>query len=41
MVYLVKENVLPVSTLCRKIFKIPVLAYAMLLTKLLPKLASD
>lgn len=39
--YLIKENVLSVSTLCCKIFQVTILAYAMFLTQLLPKLTAD
>ena len=41
MWYLVEENIFPISTLSCKIFQISILAYSMLLTQLLPKLAPN
>jgi hypothetical protein len=41
IVRLVEEDILSVSTLCRKVFKVAILIDTMLLTKLLPELRSN
>ena len=38
---LIEEHILPISTLRRKVFKVPVLADAVLQTQLLPELAPN
>jgi len=39
--YLIEENILSVTALCRKVFEITILINAVLLTQLLPKLTAD
>lgn len=39
--HLIEEHIFPISSLCCKIFKVPILANSVLLTQLLPELASD
>ena len=41
MIYLIKENIFSISALGREFFQISILTNTMLLTKLLPELASD
>lgn len=39
--YLVEEDILPISTLSRKLLQVPILADSMLQTQLLPELATN
>ena len=41
VIRLIEEHIFPVPTLCRKVLQIPILAYAMLLAQLLPKLTTN